>query len=95
VTGLEASAVLIYFFKPNEPVNPYVGAVLLVDKTEVELSTLGVSDDEDDTEAGIGAGAGVEIEATEDGCGTGILRKTDLGLALFFSSGYIVSVVDT
>jgi opacity protein-like surface antigen len=66
VTGLEASAALIYFFKPNEPVNPYVGAVLVVDKTEVELSTLGVSDDEDDTEAGIGAGAGVEIEATED-----------------------------
>ena len=66
VTSIGAGADLIYFFKPNEQVNPYIGAGLTLVKSEVEASALGVSEDEDDTEVGFGAGAGVEIEATEE-----------------------------
>ena len=65
LTGLGAGGDLVYFFKPNERVNPYVGAGLTVVKSKVEVSGPGGSADEDDTEVGFGAEIGVELEFTE------------------------------
>jgi opacity protein-like surface antigen len=66
ITSIGGGADLIYSFKPNEQINPYIGAGITVVKSEIEVSALGVSVDEDDTEIGFGAGAGIEIEATEE-----------------------------
>jgi len=65
ITSLGAGADLIYFFKPNEKVNPYVGAGLAVIKREVEVSGFGMTEDEEDTEVGFGGEVGVELEFTE------------------------------
>lgn len=64
-TGIGAGADLIYFFKPGEKVNPYIGAGVTVVKSEVEVSGFGESESEDDTEVGFGGGVGVELEFTE------------------------------
>jgi opacity protein-like surface antigen len=65
LTGIGAGADLVYFFKPGEKVNPYIGAGVTVVKSEVEVSGFGESESEDDTEVGFGGGVGVELEFTE------------------------------
>ncbi len=65
LTGTGAGADLIYFFKPGEKVNPYIGAGVTVVKSEVKVSGFGESESEDDTEVGFGGGVGVELEFTE------------------------------
>lgn len=64
VTAISVGAGLTYFFKPNEKVNPYVRAAVVVVNAESEFSGGGLSD-EDSTEVGVRAGAGVEFEASE------------------------------
>ena len=65
LTGVAAGGDLIYFFNPNEKVNPYIGVGMAVVNSEVEVSGFGVSESEDDTEVGFGGGVGVELEFTE------------------------------
>lgn len=65
VTALAIGADLVYFFKPNEKINPYIGAGLTVVKSEVEASGFGITEDEDDTDVGFGGEVGVELEFTE------------------------------
>jgi len=64
-TAVIAAADIIYFFKPNEQINPYVGAGLAIVRTKVEVSGPVGSADDDDTEVGFGCQAGVELEVTK------------------------------
>lgn len=66
VSSFGTSAELVYFFKPSQQINPYIGAGLSLINTEVKASAFGVSESEDDTEVGYGLRAGVEIESTEN-----------------------------
>lgn len=65
ISGRGGGADLIYFFKPEERVNPYIGAGFALIKSEVEVSGFGETEGEDDTEVGYGAEIGVELEFTE------------------------------
>ncbi len=65
ITGTALDADIVYFFNPDQKVNPYIGAGITHLKVEFEGSGYGISGDYDDTETGFGCEAGVEIEVTK------------------------------
>jgi hypothetical protein len=57
---------IVYFFKPDADVNPYVSINFAVVKSEVETSAGGFNGSTDDTGTGYGAEGGFEMQSAED-----------------------------
>ena len=64
-TSIGGSAEYVFFLNPNEKMNPYIGAGIVVVKTEIDISDSSRSTSADETDTGFGGKVGVELEFTE------------------------------
>lgn len=65
-TLIGAHSKLIWLFKPNEKINPFLGASITFVESEAEISAFGMSTHVDDSEVGFGGEGGIEVEVTEN-----------------------------